>query len=122
VQQVKIEMIGAETGQTRLASAYHAIARRVLRQHLGDQEYVVAPAGNHATNQLLRVAVAVYFGGVDQRHPERNAGAQRIFFFSCRMSSLAEMPRALTERWDDGAVAKFYRSPPSSCCINGQCA
>jgi hypothetical protein len=84
------------------------VGAHVICLHLRDQEYMIALASNHAANQLLSVAIAVCFRGVDQRHPERKTRAQRLFFFSCRMSFLSEMPRALTQCGDDGAVAKLY--------------
>ena len=111
VQQVEIEMISAETGEARLASTRDAVSRHVIGLHLGDQEYAVALTGNHAADQFLGAAVAVILRRVDQRHPERKARAQRFFLNSFRMSSLREMPRALTERRDDGAVVELYRTP-----------
>ena len=46
VQRVKIEIISAETGEARLASARDAVSRHVSGPHLGDQEYAVALTGN----------------------------------------------------------------------------
>ena len=47
--------------------------------HFGDQKYAIALTGDHAADQLLGAAVAIHFRRVDQRHPERKAGAQRFF-------------------------------------------
>jgi hypothetical protein len=111
MQQVEIEMISAETGEARLASARDAVSRHVIGQHLGDQEYAVALIGNHVADQFLGAAVAVHLSRVDQRHPERKACAQRFLLNSFRVSSLREMPRALTERRDDGAIVELYLAP-----------
>ena len=111
VQQVEIEMISAETGEARLASARDAVSRHMIGPHLGDQEYAVALTGNHAADQFLGAAVAVYLRRVDQRHPERKACAQRFFLNGFRMSSLRETCRALAECRDDCAVAELYRTP-----------
>jgi hypothetical protein len=53
VQQVEIEMIGAEAGEACLASTRDAVSCYVAGPHLGDEEYVVALTGNHPANQLL---------------------------------------------------------------------
>src|SRR5450631_4013872 len=103
-------MISAETGEARLASLLNAVSCHVIGQHLGDQKHTVALTGNHVADQFLGAAVAVRLRRVDQRHPERKARTQRFFLDSFRMSSLREMPRALTERRDDGAVVELYRT------------
>src|SRR5438132_10716189 len=108
MQQIEIEMVGAETSQARLASTRDAPSRQLVGLHLGDQEYTVALTGKHATNQFLGAAVAVISRRIDQRHPERNAYAQRLFFNSWRMPSQSEMRGALTERRDGSAVWKLY--------------
>jgi len=108
MQQIEIKILSAETSEARRASTRDAIARHLIALHLGDQEYAVALTGNHVTNELLGAAVAVISRRVDQRHGERNACAQRLFFNSWRMSSLTEMPAALTERRDGSAVWKLY--------------
>ena len=66
--------------------------------HLGDQEDTVALALEHVSKELLGAAVAVVSRGVDQRHAERDARAQRLFLDIRRMSSLAQMPATLPER------------------------
>src|SRR5262249_23927622 len=76
VQQIKIEVIGTETGEAGLARTRDTVVRHMSWQHLGDQEYVIALASYHAANQFLRVAVAVCLCRVDQRHPERKARTQ----------------------------------------------
>ena len=111
VQQIEIEMISAETREARVAGARHAVSARVRRPYLCNQKYAVALTGNHAADQLLGAAVAIHFRGVDQRHPERKAGAQGFFLDRWRMPSLAEAPGSLAERRHDGSVAQLYRPP-----------
>src|ERR1700704_1039298 len=108
MQQIEIQLFAAETSEARRASTRDAIARHLITLHLGDQEYAVALTGNHVTKELLGAAVAVVSRRIDQRHAERNACAQRLFLDSWRMSSLTEMPTALTERRDGSAVWKPY--------------
>src|ERR1700719_191782 len=99
-------MISTETSEARLTSARDAVSRHMAGRHLGYQEYAIALTSNRAADEFLG---AVHFRGVDQRHPERNARAQSLFFISLRMSSLSETRRALAHCWDGSAVAKFYR-------------
>ena len=58
--------------------------------------------------QFLRAAVSVISRRVDQRHAERNACAQCLFFKSRQMSALAEMRGALTDSRDNGAVRQLH--------------
>jgi len=104
MQQIEIEVISPEASEARLTSPRDAVSRHMARPHLGDQEHAIAPTRDYPADEFLG---AVYFCRVDQRHPERKAGAQRFFFFSYRMSSLSETCRALAERRDYGAVAKL---------------
>src|ERR1700747_2003019 len=99
-------MVGVQTSEARLASARDAISRHFIGLHLGDQEYTVALTGNRVTDELLGAAIAVISRRIDQRQASRNAGVHRLFFNSRGMPSLSEMPGALTERRDGGAVWK----------------
>jgi len=110
MQQIEIEIVGAETGEARLTGTRDAIASHVIGLNLGDQEYVVTLTGNHVANQFLGTAFAVTFRRVDQRHAKRNTCAQCFFFNSFRTSSLPNMPGALTEDGNNGVIVKFYRS------------
>jgi hypothetical protein len=73
---------------------------------LGHQEYAIALASDRAADEFLGMAVAVYFRSVDDRHAKRNAGAQRFFLGGWWTPSFAEMPGALTQRWDSGAISE----------------
>src|SRR6266704_4518230 len=101
----------ARACEARLAGPRDAVSRHVIGRHFGDQEYAVALTGNHPADQFLGAAVAVHLRRIDQRHPERNARAQRFFLNGFRMSPLRETPRALTERRHDCSVAEPYRTP-----------
>ena len=87
VQQVKIEMIGAETCEARLAGACDAVARHVVWPHLRDEEDAIALAGNRPADEFFG---AVNFRRVDDRHPERDARTHRLFFLRLWTSSLFE--------------------------------
>jgi hypothetical protein len=47
-----------------------------LWQHLGDQEYLIAPARDGVADQLLGGAGAVHLRGVDVIHSEIDASSQ----------------------------------------------
>jgi len=108
MQQIEIEMVGAETSEARRAGTGDAISRHFIGLHLGDQEYTVALTGNGVTDELLGAAISVISRRIDQRQAERSAGVHRFFFNSWRMPSLSQMPGALSERRDGGAVWKPY--------------
>src|SRR6516164_8194675 len=108
MQQVEIEMISAETAEARVASLRDAVSHNVIGPHFGDQEYAVALTGNHASDQFLGSAVAVYLRRVDQCHPERKAGAQRFLLSGVRTSPLGETCRALAERRNNSSIIKLY--------------
>jgi hypothetical protein len=46
-----------------------------VRQHLGDEEHLVAAAGDGLYDDLLGGAVAVHLGGIDVVHAEIEAAA-----------------------------------------------
>lgn len=112
MREVKIEVFSPETGEARLASARDGISCRHV-VHFRDKEYAVALTGDRAADQFLGAAVAVPLRRVNQRHTERKACAQRFFLNSCRMSALAEMPRALSQRRNNGAIRELYGAPSS---------
>src|SRR4029077_17700182 len=103
-------MISTETSEASVTSTRHGISGHLIGFHLGNHEGTVTLTGNHAFNQFLRTALTVISRCVDQRHAERKARSQRIFFFGCRMPSLPEMPRALAQCRDNSAGGKFHRS------------
>jgi hypothetical protein len=71
----------------------------------GHQKNAIALAGNSAANEFFRT---VHLRRIDQRHPERKAGAQRLLFLGLRTSSLSKIGRALAQSRYDGAIAKFH--------------
>src|SRR5262249_7070436 len=50
VQQIEIEVIGAETREARLASVCHAVSGYITGRQFGDQKYAVTLTGNHVAN------------------------------------------------------------------------
>src|SRR6516165_2327181 len=109
VQQVEIEMISAEPAEARLASTRNAVSPHMIGPHFGDQKYAVTLTGYHAADQFLGSAIAVNLGRIDQGHPERKSGAQRLLLSGVRMSPLPETGRALAQRRDNCSIRELYR-------------
>ncbi|MNN98173.1 hypothetical protein D3C81_2175000 [compost metagenome] len=76
MQQIQIDVIGAQPAQAALASLGNALAAGVVRVHLADHEDVVALAGDGIADHFLGTAFGVHFGGVDQGHAQFDAQAQ----------------------------------------------
>src|ERR1700727_737349 len=76
VQQVAIQPVGLEVGKRSLASDLRPRSGGILWQHLGDQEYLIAPARDGVADQLLGGAGAIHLRGVDVIHSEINASSQ----------------------------------------------
>src|SRR5262249_36265740 len=110
MQQVKVEIISPEAGETPLARPFNSVPCYMCRPHFGYQEYVFTPTTNNVTNQFLPVTISVNLRRIDQGHAQRNAFAQRFFLGRLGVSSLAQPCRTLTERWDDGSVVEFHGS------------
>ena len=126
VQQIKIEVVSAETGKARLASARGTLFHDMSGPYFGNQKYAVALPGNRSTDQFLGLAAAVNLRRVDQSHPERKTSAQCLLFNRSRAPSVGEMQGALTKRGDKSAVSEFYRAPRNlwsclSCCSKRLC-
>ena len=111
MQQVEVEMVGAEASEACLASTGDAVSRHLTGLHLRDQEDPVALTGNHLADKLLGATVSVISRRIEQSHAERNAGMYRLRFDRRRMSSLPEVPGTLTQSRDGSAVWKPYGTP-----------
>src|SRR5438067_10220397 len=77
VQEVEVEAIGAEPLQRFLARFQRACARRVARQHLGDEEDFVTTSLERAADEVLDASAPVEFGGVDVGHAEVETRPER---------------------------------------------
>jgi hypothetical protein len=97
VQQVQVQAVGVQPPDAVLAGPGRALAGRVVRQHLADQEDLVAAAGDGPGDQFLRLAVAVHLGRVDQVHAQIQAAAQRGDLRVPAARDLAQVPGALAE-------------------------
>jgi hypothetical protein len=70
VQEVQIEMVGAQPAKAPLAREHGAAAGRVLREHLADQKHLIATAGDRLAHELLGRAAAVHLRGIYHAEPQ----------------------------------------------------
>ena len=66
----------AEPLEAGFAGGDGAAPAGVVGQHLGDDEGLLAAAGDGLAHHFLGAAAAVHLGGVDQRHAEIEAEAE----------------------------------------------
>ena len=77
VQQVEIDAVRLETLQAALAGGDGACARGVVRIDLADEEDLIAPARHGVGHDLLRPALAIHLGGIDEVRPRSRPSLQR---------------------------------------------
>ena len=114
VQQVQVQIIGAQPPQRVFAAQKNAAPVRVKGVHLGDQIQrgpVHAPDG--AADQMLRCALAVHFGGVDQVHACLHARLQRLALPGGGGGIFAQIPGSLADAAHRPAV---FRNEFHACC------
>ena len=101
-----------------LAGLDRALRRRVVRQHLADDEQSVAVALHRLGDDLLGDAVAVHLGGVDQGDAEIDAEPQRLDLVGMAAAAFAHVPGALAVGGHLLAIGQRdlrhgHREPPS---------
>ncbi len=97
MQKIKVEPVGAEALEARLAGLHRALAAGVLRQHLADEKDVVAPAGDRLADDDLGAAIAIHLGGVDEGDAEIETELQRGELGSGFALAFAHHPGAETQ-------------------------
>ncbi len=100
VEQVEIEAFGAKTLQAGVARGHRAAPRRVMRQHLADEEDTGATAGDGFADNFLGPAVGVHLCRVDERHAEVEAEPKCGHFRRAPASVFTHSPRPLAEGGD----------------------
>ena len=75
MKKIAVQSVGVQPFQRPLAGGDRAAPRGVARQHLRDQENLVALSGDRLGDH--RFGIAIHFGGVDVGHAEFDAAAQR---------------------------------------------
>jgi len=100
MQQVKVEAVGGEPLQAALAGRDGARAAGVRRQHLADDEHLVAAASHRLGDDLFGAAVAIHLRGVDQRYAKLDAEPQRRHLVLAQPYIFAHPPGAEAEHRD----------------------
>ncbi|KSV74230.1 hypothetical protein N182_04260 [Sinorhizobium sp. GL2] len=102
-------MVDAEMLQAARAGGLGANAAGVGRQHLADDEGLVAAPAHRFADHALRGAVAIHFGRVDQRQAEIEAELQALHLIGLACCAVAHAPGALAKNRDRAAVGKCRR-------------
>ena len=97
VQKVQVDPVGFQPLQAALASGDGAGSGCVLRQHLADDEHLVANPGCRLGNHLLGTARGIHLGRVDQCHTQVDTQSQRIGLLRRFTAPLAHVPGALAQ-------------------------
>jgi len=95
VQEVAVQVVRPQPPQARLAGLHRAATAGVVGHHLGDEEHLVAAAGDRAPDQRLRLAAPVQLGGVDVGHPGVEPDLERGQRLGGRVA--LDLPRALPD-------------------------
>ncbi len=87
----------------------------MLREHLADQENLVAPSLDRFSHKFFGMTVGVHFSSIDQTHAELDAETQRGDLLGPPVRVFADVPCTLSEhgngftRWKtDGANRGGY--------------
>ncbi|MBB3831359.1 hypothetical protein FHT03_003633 [Xanthomonas arboricola] len=96
MQQVQVQRAHTQPLQAGLAGARNTARAGIAGQYLRHQIRRL-PAVDGLADQLLRAAIAVHFGGIDQPHAQLLPDLQRIDLLLRRMPALAQIPRTQPE-------------------------
>ncbi|MNT39144.1 hypothetical protein D3C72_1753670 [compost metagenome] len=80
MQQIQIDVIGAESPQTAFAGLWNALAAGVVRVDLAHQKDAGALPGDGFSHHFFSPAFGVHLCRVDQGHAHLDAQAQRSDF------------------------------------------
>ena len=87
--------------RARLCShAARSAPRRVVRQDLAHQKHLVPPPRDRLGDQLLGAAVAIHFGGIDEREAAVETEPERGDFLGALRAVVAHVPGTLAESRD----------------------
>ena len=116
VQKIQVEMIRVQPAKARLAGRHGATSRRMLRQHLADQEDLAAPIAKRFGDELLGRASRVHLRGVDDGHAEVYRHLQRGDFVRAMTGALRHAPGADAKDRNRFAAGKRDRSQRRTIC------
>ena len=101
VEEIEIEVVGAEALQAALAGGNGASAAGVGREHLADDlDFAAAALDRLGDDQL---GIAIHLGGIEQCHPQIDAALQGGNLVGVFAPVLAHAPGALAEDRQAGA-------------------
>lgn len=98
MQEIEAEPLDPEPRQAARAGPLHVLAAGVVRIDFRDDEDLLAATVDGLAHDLLRAALPVHLGGVDERHPEVEPRAQRRDLVGAPLDALAHPPGPLPQR------------------------
>ena len=98
VEEIEVDIVGAEAPQASLGSRHRSLAGRVLRQHLRDNEHSVTASLDGFGDDFLGAAIGVHLRGVHHVHAEVETQAEGRNLLLPPRSILPHGPGAEAER------------------------
>ena len=120
MQQVEVDGFATEPAQAALAGRRQTLAAGVVRVDLADQEDLFAASRDSRADHVFGAALGVHLGGIDQRHPQFDAFAQRRDLALAFSGLLADMPGTLADGGDLLAIDQRERFHAASPVVNGR--
>src|SRR3954471_18787784 len=98
MQEIEVQIIGAEPLQTRGAGSERLLSSRMTRQHLTHEKNVLATLCDRLADELLGRAVAVHLRCIDDGHAEVETETNRGDLVVAPARALTHAPGAQTKR------------------------
>src|SRR3954468_16648560 len=98
MQEIEVQIIGAEPLQTRGAGSERQVSSRVTRQHLTHEKYVLATLCDRLADELLGRAVAIHLRCIDEGHAEIETKTNRGDLVVALARALTHAPGAQAKR------------------------
>jgi hypothetical protein len=130
MQQIEVDLPHTQPFEAAVAGGLGAAPRGILRQHLADQEHLIAPPLDRFADESFCAAVGIGFRRVDQRQREIDAEPKGRDLLSSPPRILGHVPCSLPKDrdsltgWKGGGASRRHhghdklpscvaRTPPS---------
>ena len=114
VQQIKINMIGAETLKAAFAGPDHIVIMGMARQYFGNNEnlraFHIAGIAQRRADDVFSAAVGIHLGGIDQADAPVNGMADGGNFAVKPGCTFSHLPCAKTKVGHGFTARQFYRA------------
>ena len=121
MQQIEIDVVRPQSIKTGPTGLSGAGPRRMLRQHLVNDEYLVGAPVYRLSYEDLRSAVAVHLRSVDEGQPEVEPEPDRGDFVGAPSGAFTDMPGALAQCSDRLARGHCHGERSSGHGVTSKC-